>query len=70
MAKYNLGDVAPSDSISQIGGESSAAGSLAAAVQGLRTGVNARKRDIKAQDRLEDATVKSGKSNVANWSRT
>jgi hypothetical protein len=28
MAKYNLGDVAPSDSISQIGGKSSAAGSL------------------------------------------
>ena len=54
MEKYNLGGVAPSDSISQFGSESLAA-------QGLATGeeVNTRKRDQKAQEKFEDATARS-----------
>jgi hypothetical protein len=52
-------EVSPSDSVSQVGGDSSVLGS--SATQGLATGeeVNTRKRDQKAQDKFEDATARS-----------
>jgi hypothetical protein len=59
-------EISPSDSASQVGGESSVLGS--SATQGLATEEVTRKREQKAQDKLKSAIAKSSTSNVTRKS--